>query len=206
MLGSATLNGRAAGSTPILLLLSLASFVAACGGEKPNAQSGKKVAASAAAESKPSFDPCALLTKEEVEAAVGWKVAKTEVSGRGDYGHCVYSGRTDPMILPPEKAEAGILPCVNNGNCFQDLPDFRSSEEMAQWRSKQLEENKGAFEGLKPNVVPLKDYGVPAIDDELASMRSIDMQIGHKRVAYVSTWVAAEPTRELAKKVLARAH
>ncbi len=198
--------GTSRSALPILLLVPAACLVVACGGGKRNASSGQKVATTATASSTtPSFDYCTLLTKEEVEAAVGWKVLTAEVVGRGDYGSCTYKGRKDPMILPPENAEAGVTSCVTNFPCYQDLPDFHSSEEMAQYRRQRYKDYKGAFEGVQANIAPLDGFGVPAIDHELAGMRSIEMQIGHKRVAYVSIWGDAGPARELAKKVLARA-
>lgn len=189
----------------MLVLLPAACLVLACGGEKKNTESRQTAAAATSSPKAPARDYCALLTKEEVEAAVGWKVTTVKNNGGAEYGDCTYVGRTDPMILPPEKVEAGIRYCVTNMPCIQDLPDFRSSGEMAEYRRKGYRDYKGVFEGVQANIVPLDGFGVPAIDHELAGMRSIEMQIGHKRVAYVSIWGEATPARDLAKKVLARA-
>jgi len=190
-------------SVPIILLLPTAWLVVACGGDRKAAQPAGGAAAAASAPATPSFDPCGLATVDEVKAAVGWTPTKAEPSGQDEYGRCTYTGRKDPMIDPPENVEIGVLPCVTNMPCGAGLPDFRSSDEMAEYRRKGYEAWKGGFE-MKPSIVAVQDLGVPAIDHELAGKRSIEMFVGHKRLAYVSTWVASEPTRELAKKVLAR--
>ena len=192
-------------SAALLLLLPVACLLVACGREKQNAPSGQKVAAATSSPKGPVRDFCTLLTREEVEAAAGWKVTSVKNNGGAEYGDCTYTGRTEATVFPPEKIEAGVLSCVTNMPCTQDLPDFHSSEEMAQWRRKGYQEYKGPFEGMQANIVALDGYGVPAIDHELATMRSIEMQLGHKRVAYVSTWGESGPARDLAKKVLARA-
>lgn len=198
-----TLKGAVRGSVPVVAVVLAASWLTACGGERKSAP-GQKAATAAATPSKPAFDYCTLLTTAEVEAAVGWKVTSAKNNAGADYGDCTYVGRTDPMILPPEKVEAGVTSCVTNFPCYQDLPDFRSSAEMVQYRLQRYKDYKGAFEGMKANVVALDGFGVPAIDHELATLRSVEMQIGHKRVAYVTTWGAAGPTHDLARKVLAR--
>ncbi len=187
-------------SAPLLV----ACLVGACGGGRQNSQQpGQKAAAATSSPQVPAFDLCSLLKKEEVEAAVGWKVAETKSSGPGDYGRCTYTGRTEPTIFPPEKVEVGIISCVTNMPCYEDLPDFRGSDDMARYRRQRYEGQQGGFE-MKPNIAAVEGFGVPAIDHELAGLRSIEMQIGHKRVAFVSTWGESRPARDLARKVLGR--
>lgn len=200
------MNRRSRRSASFLVPLAAVWLVSACGGEKKASEGAQKSPASTTRTRAPlSFDPCALLTAAEVEAAVGWKPLTSEASGSEGYGSCRFTGKKDPMILPPQSVEVGIGKCVTNMPCSEPLPDFRSSEEMAQYRIKGYGNGKfGAFEGVKPEVVPLKDFGVPAIDHELATNRSVEMLVGHERLAYVTTWVGPGPTRDLAKKALAR--
>ncbi len=189
-------------------VVSAAGLLVACGSEKKSAQAAVASAAGApATPTKPSFVPCALATLDEVKAAVGWTPTKAEPAGRDEYGSCTYTGRTDPMILPPEKAEVGISTCVTNMPCYDPIPEFRSSREFVDYRIDRYKKDDSfhTYETMHPSIVPLDGFGVPAIEHELASNRSVEMYVGPKRVVYVTTWVAAGPTRELAKKVLARA-
>ncbi len=195
----------------ILLLagvVSAAGLLVACGSEKKSAQAAVVAAAAApAASTKLSFDPCALATLDEVKAAVGWTPLKAEPAGRDKYGSCTYTGRKDPMILPPENAEVGISSCITNMPCYKPIPEFRTSREFVDYRIDRYKKDDSfnVYETMHPSIVPLDGFGVPAIEHELASNRSIEMYVGPKRVVYVTTWGAAAPTRELAKKVLARA-
>ncbi len=190
-------------------VVSAAGLLVACGSEKKSAQAAVGAAAAApAAPTKLSFDPCALATLDEVKAAVGWTPTSTKrYGGQDKYGSCDYAGRTDPMLLPPEKVEVGISTCVTNMPCYDPIPEFRTSREFVDYRIGRYKKDDSfnVYETMHPSIVPLDGFGVPAIEHELASNRSIEMYIGPKRVLYVTTWVAAGPTRELAKKVLARA-
>ncbi len=189
---------------PLVASVSVAWLLVACGGEKKTAQSAGSVAAASSAPSTPSFDPCSLATVDEVKAVVSWTPTKAEAAGRDGYGTCTYTGRKDPMILPPEEVQVGISTCVTNFPCYEPLPEFRSSQEFVAYRLKRYRDDK-MVENMHPNVVALQDFGVPAIEHELAENRSVEMYVGPRRVVFVTTWVAAGPTRELAKKVLARA-
>ncbi len=193
-------------SLPFVAVLSAAWLLVACGSEKKGAQAA--IAAAAAAPSAPSFDACSLATMDEVKAAVGWTPTSTKrYGGQDKYGSCDYVGRTDPMILPPEKVEVGISTCVTNMPCYDPIPEFRSSREFVDYRIDRYKKDDkfNTYETMHPSIVPLDGFGVPAIEHELATNRSVEMYIGPKRVVYVTTWVAAGPTRDLAKKVLARA-
>ncbi len=193
---------------PLLAVLAAAWLLVACGSEKKTAQAAVAPAAAAPAPpTKPSFDPCALATMDEVKAAVGWTPLKAQPAGRDEYGSCTYTGRKDPMILPPENVEVGISSCITNMPCYEPIPEFRSSREFVDYRIARYKKDDSfnVYETMHPSIVPLDGFGVPAIEHELASNRSIEMYVGPKRVVYVTTWGAAAPTRELAKKVLARA-
>ena len=191
---------------PILALVPSAWMMAACGKDRPQGEPAQqKVAAGAPAAAAPSFDPCALLTSAEVEAAVGWKVTATRPNGSGGYGTCTFTGRTDPMVVPPENLEVGLGRCPVNMYCTE-LPEFTTSEDLARYRRQGYEEAKGGAFDMKPNIVALTDFGVPAIDHELAGRRSIEMAVGHQRLAFVITWSESEPARALARKALARVH
>ena len=104
------------------------------------------------------------------------------------------------MREPPREVEAGVSVCPTNMPCTE-LPDFKSSAEMVEYRRKGYE---GTSWG-EPNIAAIEGLGVPAIEHELAGLRSVEMFIGNKKLAYVTTWAASEPTRALAEKVLARA-
>ena len=173
--------------------------VIGCGQSKPqSAAAATETAASAA-----SFDPCALLTKDEVQAAVGWAVVKATPYVNGDRGHCVYQGEKARTVLPPEEVEAGVIPCWTNFPCDSDMPkEFGNSAALAAYRMKLYEGNSY---NLDPRITPIEDLGVPAIMHELATFYSMEMWLGYHQLAYVSVWGSESGARSLGQKVLERA-
>jgi len=193
-------SGPARSGIGVLLAFALA---AACGGGEPQSQPAADAVADApSAAAAASFDPCALLTAEEVEAAVGWKPATAEPYPQANgTGHCKYTGAGGMTGGMPEQLDVGIGVCLTNMPCAE-LPEFASSAELAAYRRKGYE---GANAGLDPTIEPVEGLGVPAIRHELAGLLAVEMAIGGKRLAYVETWAPFEVARGLAEKALARA-
>lgn len=186
------------GLSSVLLL----GLLVACGGraEAPPADS-----AAAAPAATSSFDPCTLLTAEEVQAAVGWAVAETTPYPSGDGGRCVYKG-ADATGLPPQSVDAGVSVCLSNFPCTGEegwAQLLSSSAVMADYLRNKF---KGtSAEALEPKVDAVEGLGVPATMLEMAGQYTLEMVLGDRRIASAETWVSAEATRSLAEKVLARA-
>jgi hypothetical protein len=184
---------------PAVLLLS-------CGGSPARDQAEAAPAAEAAA--APTTDFCALLTAEEVQAAVGWAVAKSTVYGQGNLGHCKYEGEKSNNVLPPEQLEAGVIMCFTNFPCAEDMPgSFASSADLVAYRKKLYAEyEKDSSMGpLDASIEPVEGLGVPAIMHELGGQYTLEAWLGPKRIAYVSVWTSADAARSLGEQVLARA-
>lgn len=167
----------------------LTLFVAACSKAdqtdmKPSTQ---------ASESAKDIDPCAFLTAEDIETALGWKVAKTEAKAYGATGTCTYSSAT------PYTAQGLQQVSVVIG---QGMPDMSTSEAMAQWRLKQY--SGESYKDVKPIVKPVEGLGVPAIQNGFEGLFGIEMAVGGKLIT-VSLFDSLQPARALAEKVLARA-
>ena len=99
-------------------VLSLGLAAACGGGEDPK---GAATSAALPAKAAPKIDACALLTPEEIEAAVGWKSVKAEPSAYGGTAVCNYygpKGMTQSVSLLVAPRHAGVT----------------SSTEMAEWR------------------------------------------------------------------------
>jgi hypothetical protein len=140
------------------------------------------------------IDPCALLTSEEIEAALGWKVDTTESKSYGAAGTCTYASATPYS----SKGMQQLAVVVGSG-----APDLDSSKAMAAWR---LEQYSGdAYKDLKPVVLPVEGLGVPAIqnglDVDLAF--GIELLVGDKLLT-LSLFDTLDPARTLAEKALAR--
>lgn len=180
-------------------LTAVIGIVAGCARSEPRSSSPEAQASTAGA----SFDPCSLLTKEEVEAVAGWSVAKATPYVTGDRGHCVYQGEKGNAGLPPEEVDAGVISCWFNFPCGSDMPHvFASSEALAAYRAKLYEGNSY---NLDPQITPLDDVGVPALMHELATLYTMEMWLGDRRLAYVSVWDSDAGARTLGQSLLARA-
>ena len=99
---------------------------------------------------KAKIDPCALLTKAEVESATGWKVSRSGLSK--STGACEYFGPNDMLdvvtvaVLPGPRAVA-------------------TSNDLATWRKGQIGPKNEA--GLV--IQPILDVGVPAIRNDFGA-------------------------------------
>lgn len=167
----------------------LALFIPACG---KSDQAGKPPPAQASRPEK-TIDPCALLKAEEIEAALGWKVATTEVKAYGDTGTCTYASAT-PYTM---KGLQQLSLVIGRG-----MPDMSSSEAMAKWRLAQY--SGESYKNMNPIVKPVEGLGVPAIRNGFERTFGIEMAVGDKLIS-LSLFDSLEPARALAQKVVARA-
>lgn len=185
-----------------LAAMSLILLTSACAkGETPPA--GEQAAAPAAAQA-PAGDPCAILTPEEIQAAVGWTVATSLPKSGPGYANCTWSSEKGSTVLPPETLSAGYLACLTNFPCttIQWPGQFASSVAMAEFR---LNVYKGTpYEDAGATAVPVEGMGVPAIIHELGGEHSFEAFLGGEKTAFVSLWTSAETARALGEKVLAR--
>jgi hypothetical protein len=189
----------------LTVVASATLFLSACSGGKPDAQPGADAAKQVAAANTNSWDPCALLSADEVQAAVGWKPSTVKPYTRGDLGSCTYTGPRGNEFTAagaPQKVEAGIGICPTNMPC-QELPEFASSEDMVKYRRDLYKDTN--LGGVNPSIVAIQGLGVPAIEHEMAGLRAFEMAIGGKKLAYVTSWESSEATRSLAEKMLPRA-
>lgn len=171
-----------------------------CGrGDQPPAASATVGAVSSAG----SFDPCALLTTDEVQAVVTWKVVNTSPNPSGNWGNCFYRGEKGSTVLPPEEVEAGVIRCFTNFPCASDMPKrFSSSAEMVAYRKKLYE---GSIYNLSADITPIEGLGVPALMHVAFTYYTIEMWLGERRLAYVSVWGSEAGALALGKELLARA-
>jgi hypothetical protein len=171
-----------------LLAGALALLLASCSDSGP---SGRTVSPEKSSQEQ-GIDPCALLTSEEIEAALGWKVATAEATGHGATGSCKYSSATPYSARGLQQ----LFVVVGRG-----APSMNSSEAMAKWR---LDQYSGeAYKNMKPVVQPVDGLGVPAIRNGTEGMFGIEMSVGDRLVT-MSLFDSPEPARTLAAKVLKR--
>jgi len=156
----------------------------------------------AAATVDDSFDPCALVTVDEVAAAVGWQpAAVTPTTGAGGTGTCNYLG-ADSLAAVVQRVEVGIDKCPYNMPCYEDLPNFQSSQDLAEYREKGY---TGSYAGAA-TVEPLEGWSVPAIHQDMLGVHSVELYVGPNRLAYVVTYADFDVARGLAEKMMARIH
>jgi hypothetical protein len=167
-----------------LLACVLALLLASCSDSTP---SGKTVPAAKSGQEK-GIDVCALLTSEEIEAALGWKVA----TAKGAAGSCNYSSAT-----PYTSQGLQQLSLVVGAG----VPGMGTSDALVKWRLAQY--SGDAYKDMKPIVEPVDGLGVPAIRNGTEGIFGIEMVVGDKLVT-MSLFDSLEPARTLAAKVLTR--
>lgn len=192
-------------SRPVVIILALQSAcLAGCvgkGAELPKTD----VAAEATAG---TLDPCALLTADEVQGALGWTVAKSSPYVTGDLGHCTYESEKSNTVIPVEQVEVGVIACFTNFPCPADMPErFASSAEMTAFRTGlyQDHEKTSSMGDLGATITPIEGIGYPAIMHELGGQYSLELQLAPQRTLYVSVWTSADAARSLGEKALPRA-
>lgn len=154
----------------------------ACGG-------GATKQAPAEAPSSPGrpagVDACALLTREEITAALGWTPDSAATQGYGTTGTCTWAG-------PGAAEQLSLL-------VGQGMQDMSTSAAMASWRAEQYK-NYAVTDAI---VEPVEGLGVPAIRNELAGLVAIEMAIKGQLVT-VSSIADFEKVKGLAGLVAGR--
>ena len=165
--------------TAFSLTIVLPLLVASCGGEAAEQQTQSAVQAVAS-----DFDPCALLTSEEIKTALAWSPDSSQKKAYGTTGNCTWFG--------PSTQQVSLL-------VGQGMPDMSDSRRMSDWRAKQYADSKVA----DAIVEPVEGLGVPAIRNEFGIV-AIEMAIKDQLVSVSSISANLEQTRQLAGFVVAR--
>lgn len=187
-----------------IVVVLLPAFLAGCGGKEAELPKAD-VAAEA---TSGAFDPCTLLTADEVQGTLGWAVSKSSPYVTGDRGHCRYESEKSNTVFPVEQAEVGVIACFTNFPCPADMPErFASSAEMAAFRTKlyQDQAKTSSMGDLGATIAPIEGIDHPAIMHELGGQYSLELQLAPQRTLYVSVWTSADAARSLGEKALARA-
>lgn len=154
----------------------------ACGGGSPNgAPASKAVPAVAASD----FDPCQLLTADEIQSSLAWRPDSARGSVYGTTGTCNHFG--------PGGMSQQVTVVVGQG-----MRAIATSADMATWRKEQY---KGYDVGAI--VEPIEGLGVPAIRNEVAGLVSIEMVVAGKLVS-VGAMSPLDRVRNLAAVVVSR--
>jgi Protein of unknown function (DUF3558) len=169
-------------------LLLLVTLCTACGEGEPQRASAASPASQPELSKAPKVDACSLLTSEEIEAAVGWKLMKAEPSSYGATAVCNFSG-------PQEFAQSVSL-VVAPG-----MPEVGSSAEMVEWRRKQVE---GGYGDVKFIITPIEGLGFPAIQNAIEGTGLAAIEVAAKGFLLDVTTSTLEQSKALASKALAR--
>jgi hypothetical protein len=128
--------------------VALATAIASAGCSSSETGESKDIPAAARTNAAAKVDPCAVVTPEEVKAAVGWTVQKSQLNG----AVCNFTGPNEFRDMAAVLVSAGMR-------------TMASSEEMAKWR---LDQTKGeSYKDIKFIIEPIPDLGVPAIRNEV---------------------------------------
>lgn len=167
-----------------LALTALVSFAGCSSGGTDSAT--KETAGAAQTASAAKVDPCTVVTPEEVEAAVGWKVQKTSPIPAG----CSFTGPNELQDI------ASVV--VSSG-----MQAMSSSEEMAAWRKGQTKSS--AYADIKFIIEPISDLGVPAIRNQLEGVGGIVGVESYVRGRLLTVSTATlEASKALTRSALAR--
>jgi hypothetical protein len=172
---------------PAFAMTSLLTFALfpGCGGSE---QTDQTLATPEAAVAQSDFDPCALLTFDEISETVGWKPDSSVKKAYGTTGNCTYHG--------PNAYTQVVSVLVGQG-----MPDMSDSRKMADWRSAQYKESKvPATEFI---VEPVEGLGVPAIRNEFG-VATVEMAVKDQLVSVTSLAAPFDQVRKLAGFVAAR--
>jgi hypothetical protein len=158
----------------------LLTTLSGCGGETAKQTPAAEQTATS------DFDPCALLSFEEIKSTLGWSPDSSQKKVYGTTGNCTYFG---PSALTQQ-----ISLLVGQG-----MPDMSDSRKMADWRAKQYVD----YKVTDAIVEPVEGLGVPAIRNEFGVV-AIEMAIGGQLVSVGSISAKLEQVRALAGFVVAR--
>jgi len=162
-------------------------LAAACGGGESPKTSAAAPASQPPTKESPKIDACALLTGEEIEAAVGWRPAQAEPSSYGGTATCNYVG--------PQGLGQSVSLVVAPG-----MPKVASSAEMAEWRTKQTE----GYGDVKFVIAPVEGLGVPAIRNEVEGAGLATIEAAAKGMLLDVSSSSLETSKALTAKALAR--
>jgi hypothetical protein len=166
-----------------LAMTSLVSLMTlGCGDKKAEQQKAPDQAATA----QTNFDPCALLTSEEIKSAAGWAPDSSQKKPYGNTGSCTYFG--------PNAMLQNVAILVGQG-----MPDMSDSRKLADWRRKQYAD----YKVTNATVEPIEDLGVPAIRNEFG-VEGVEMVVGKQLVTVSGLTLKADQVKKLAGFVLAR--
>lgn len=170
---------------PFIAMASLLSLaILGCGGSEQTDHAEPQGDTAAA---QTDFDPCALLTFDEITSAVGWTPDSSAKKAYGTTGNCTYYG--------PNPYTQVVAVLVGQG-----MPDMSDSKKMADWRSAQYKDSKVA----DFTVEPVEGLGVPAIRNEFGVV-AVEMAVKDQLVSVSSLTASFDQVRKLAGFVLARA-
>jgi hypothetical protein len=164
--------------------LLVALLVAACGGEssETRAQSGS----GGSSASNDDYDPCALLTAEEIQAATGWAPDTSAAKTYGTTKTCAIHG-TDAM-----KQSVVIV-------VARPAPKVSTSAELADRRVKAA----AASPEIKMKFTPIEDLGMPAVRSEVEGANpTVEVVVANKVIGVTAS--DFESSKTLAGKAAAR--
>jgi hypothetical protein len=165
--------------------LSLAMLVAACGGESP--ESRAEAGAGGGSGKEEDFDPCALLTSEEIQAAAGWAPDTSDAKTYGTTKTCAYTG--------PDAMKQSVVVIV-----AQPAPKVSSSAELAELRRKAAQSDTS----MKMVFTPIEGLGNPAVRSEVegAALPTVEVVVGRRLLGVTTS--GFETSKTLAAKAAAR--
>lgn len=165
--------------------LVIALLVAACGGE--SSESRAQAGSGGASASNDDFDPCALVTAEEVQAATGWAPDTSAAKTYGTTKTCAIHGG-DAM-----KQSVVIV-------VARPAPKVSSSAELADRRTRAA----ASSPEIKMTFTPIEDLGMPAVRSEVegAAVPTVEVVVGNHVVGVTAS--DFESSKTLAGKAAAR--
>ena len=146
--------------------LLIALLAAACGGE--SRESGAGAASGGGSGSNEDFDPCALLTSEEIQAASGWAPDTSAAKTYGSTKTCAYHGE-DVM-------KQSVVLIV-----ARPAPKVSSSAELVERRTKAASSDPD----IKMTFTAIEDLGMPAVRSEVegAPAPTVEVVVGSHLLA-----------------------
>jgi len=155
--------------------------------ETGSTSSPERTARSAA---KPTVDVCSLLTREEIAAVTGAKIAATAPAVYGPSQVCNYSvqGQSMPVVT--------LLLTPN-------VQKFASSTEMAEWQRRKAKTGM-SMGNLKFTIEPVEGLGVPAIRNEIGGAGMVTVVAAAKGKLLEVMTSSLERSKALVTKAMVR--
>lgn len=165
--------------------LVFALLLGACGGESSDSRA--QAGSGGASASNDDFDPCALVTAEEVQAATGWAPDTSAAKTHGTTKTCAIQG-ADAM-------KQGVVIVV-----ARPAPKVSSSTELADRRTRAA----ASSPEIKMTFTPIEDLGMPAVRSEVegAEVPTVEVVVGNHVVGVTAS--DFESSKTLAGKAAAR--